>query len=41
MAKHIEEFPHLLFSQREGLIPIPGPLKLGARSDDLRREGFS
>lgn len=38
MTKHTEEFSHLTFSQREGLIPIPGPLELGNLPDDLRYE---
>src|SRR6056300_1286054 len=38
MTKHTEEFSHLTFSQREGLIPIPGPLELGNLPGDLRYE---
>jgi len=38
VVTHTEEFSHLTFSQREGLVPIPGPLKLGELSDDLRRD---
>ena len=36
MLKHTEEFLHLKFSQREGLISIPVPIELGELSDDLR-----
>lgn len=38
MTKHTEEFSHLPFSQREGIVPLPDPLQLGELSDDLRRE---
>lgn len=38
MTKHTEEFSHLPFSQREGLVPLPGPLELGGLPDDLRYE---
>lgn len=37
MTKHNEEFSHLLFSERESIIPLPTPLKLGELSADLRR----
>lgn len=38
MTKHTEEFSHLPFSQREGIVPLPGPLQLEELSDDLMYE---
>lgn len=38
MTKHTEEFSHLLFSQREGLIPTPSPMNLEDLSSDIRKD---